>query len=74
MGGNGCGIQGLAGAYADVYKDVCFIHWATKCRVGEAYMDYFWRPQCNNWMEELKPTLTRATEKEAAKELEDSCI
>ena len=73
VGGIGCGSD-IPGAYASIEYNLCFIHWATKCKDGARYSDYYWESACDDWMNELKPTLKRSREKEAAKVLEDSCI
>ena len=51
--GGQCGTSNLPAAYASVANNICFIHWATKCKSKEAYKQYFWYPQCDKWIEEI---------------------
>jgi hypothetical protein len=72
VGGVGCGQDGLAGAYASVEYDLCFIHWATKCRAGQTYRDFYWYPECDDWLEREKPNMRRR-QKALAEQLESEC-
>jgi len=55
--GPGCGVKNVPGAYASVDDNLCFIHWATKCKSGEAYKQNYWLPDCNSWLDDLKEEL-----------------
>ena len=70
-GGRGCGKEGLPGIYASVEENLCFIHWATKCKAGHRYESYYWYPQCDDWIDSLK---LKKREESAADELRNSCV
>lgn len=72
VGGVGCGKE-IPGAYASVEHDLCFIHWATKCREGLKYEDFYNYPQCDDWLEREKPNMTRR-QRAAAESLESECV
>ena len=38
--GIGCGQSGVPGAYASISSNLCFIHWAIKCKEQSVYQDY----------------------------------
>ena len=74
--GGECGKEGIPGAYASVEKELCFIHWATACKEGEAYRPYYWYPECDFWLDDLEDNdeLRGRGQQDAADELSDQCV
>ena len=53
-----CGKKGVPGVYASVQKALCFIDFATKCKHGNKYIDFYnYEEHCNSWVEETKEDL-----------------
>ena len=51
--GVGCGKAGIPGVYGSVKKALCFIDWATKCKHGRKYTNFYnYREHCQNWIDE----------------------
>jgi len=80
--GIGCGKENVPGAYAAVTDGLCFIDWATKCKHGNLYKQFYdYSSQCgDNWIDEqiseLESKSSRApfnTYLRMAKELKASC-
>lgn len=71
--GIGCGEKDVPGVYAAVADDLCFIDWATKCKAGNKYADFYDYPQCNNWIDK---EISTPEQQYAAKarELKNSCV
>ncbi len=76
--GIGCGRINVPGVYAAVPDGLCFIHWATRCKVGRKYSGFYNYPDCDNWIEKEIVLLTGGTGNEAAlakaKALQTSCV
>lgn len=78
--GGQCGTSDLPAAYSSVANNICFIHWATQCKSKEKYRQYFWYPQCNNWIKETKKAVEDYDEYfhddyfDDIGKLEDTCI
>jgi len=70
--GDQCGLSHLPGQYASVVDNLCFIHWATRCKSGMDYKTNYWYPQCDDWMDNLKKNLRKPFLTYAI-ELERSC-
>ena len=76
--GVGCNMAGVPGVYASVKKALCFIDWATKCKHGRKYTNFYnYREHCQNWFDEEiefmeKKNLGKLIQKLQA--LKDSCI
>ena len=51
--GIGCGNSNVPGAYAAVTDGLCFIDWATKCKHGDKYSEFYdYSEKCDNWIDE----------------------
>ena len=69
----------MPGVYVSVSKKniFCFIDWATKCKHGNKYSDFYNEPKCNDWANEFigelseQPGLIRIINK--VKALSNSC-
>ena len=80
--GIGCGKENVPGAYAAVTDGLCFIDWATKCKHGNLYKQFYdYSSQCgDNWIDEQISKLESKgsrlpyrTYLKFAKELKASC-
>ena len=75
--GIGCGEENVPGVYVAVADAICFIDWATKCRHGKDYAQFYdYSSECDNWIDDEIARL--AIEKKSdyltkAKELKASC-
>ena len=58
--GIGCGTAGVPGVYASVQKALCFIDYATKCKHGEKYTNFYdYKEDCSNWIDETIDDLSK---------------
>lgn len=73
-----CGKEGIPGVYASVPKALCFIDFATKCKHGNKYADFYNYKECKNWFEEtlddLRSKGNRGAYIRSLKALNGSCI
>ena len=50
--GIGSGEQDVPAAYASIVDGLCWIHWATRCKHGNRYSDYYdYSSQCVGWFD-----------------------
>ena len=76
--GVGCGQAGIPGVYGSVKKALCFIDWATKCKHGRKYINFYnYREHCQDWFDEEieimeKKNLQKFLQKLQAQK--DSCV
>ena len=75
-----CGKEGVPGVYASVQKALCFIDYATKCKHGEKYTNFYdYKEDCSNWIDETIDDLSKKGGPiaksffEKAQALKDSC-
>ena len=55
-----CGKAGVPGVYASVQKALCFIDYATKCKHGEKYTNFYdYKEDCSNWIDETIDDLSK---------------
>ena len=49
-----CGRENVPGVYVSTSTrlSLCFIDFATKCRHGNKYSEYYGYDECNNWIDE----------------------
>jgi len=75
--GIGCGVPNVPGVYASVPDALCFIHSATKCKHGSRYTDYYYYPECDNYLEDQISQLEKEVgvddQLKRAQNLKDSC-
>ena len=75
--GIGCGVPNVPGVYASIPDALCFIHSATKCKHGSRYTDYYYYPQCDNYLEDQISQLEKEVgvddQLKRAQNLKDSC-
>ena len=78
--GIGCGKAGVPGVYSSVEKALCFIDYATKCKHGEKYTNFYdYKEDCSNWIDDTIDTLSTKSSPiakgffEKAQALKDSC-
>ena len=58
--GIGCGTAGVPGVYASVQKALCFIDYATKCKHGEKYANFYdYKEDCHYWIDETIDELSQ---------------
>ena len=78
-----CGKEGVPGVYASVQKALCFIDYATKCKHGDKYKDFYdYGEDCNsvedgNWIDNQIEFMEKRKLRQMLKkveELQDSCI
>ena len=51
--GINCGIKDVPRVYSSVQKALCFIDFATKCKHGNKYTDFYnYEENCSNWIED----------------------
>ena len=77
--GIGCGEEGVPGVYTSIKSNLCFIDWATKCKHGRKYNNFYnYREDCKNWFDELIDNMRRRKQGELAKKAlafkNESCI
>ena len=77
--GINCGKKDVPGVYASVQKALCFIDFATKCKHGKKYTDFYdYEEHCNSWVEDTIDDLRRKRNRgkyiRNLKALNDSCI
>ena len=72
-----CGKEGVPGVYASVQKALCFIDYATKCKHGNKYTNFYdYGEDCENWIdEEIESLKKRKLRKllKTAETLKESC-
>jgi secreted trypsin-like serine protease len=79
--GIGCGTAGVPGVYGSVQKALCFIDYATKCKHGKKYTNFYdYKEDCSYWIDETIEDLSKKVSNsiakgffEEAKALKDSC-
>ena len=79
--GIGCGKAGVPGVYGSVQKALCFIDYATKCKHGKKYTNFYdYKEDCSNWIDETIEDLSKKLSSSIAKgffdeaqALKDSC-
>ena len=50
--GIGSGEQDVPAAYTSIVDGLCWIHWATRCKHGNRYSDYYdYSSQCVGWFD-----------------------
>ena len=59
--GVGCGKENVPGVYVSVTDGLCFINWATKCKHGDSYNQFYdYSAQCgDNWIDDQISQLER---------------
>ena len=63
--GINCGIEDVPRVYSSVQKALCFIDFATKCKHGNKYIDFYnYEEHCNSWVEETKEDLKKKGDQE----------
>ena len=82
--GIGCGQENVPGVYVSVTDGLCFIDWATKCKHGDKYYQFYdYSAQCgDNWIDEQISQLERDRSTNSAAEgylskaraLKNSCV
>ena len=69
----------MPGVYTSIKSNLCFIDWATKCKHGRKYNNFYnYREDCKNWFDELIDNMRRRKQGELAKKAlafkNESCI
>ncbi len=49
--GIGCGRVNVPGTYAAVVDGLCFIHWGTRCKLGNKYKGFYDYPECDDFID-----------------------
>ena len=72
--------NGIPEAFASVPNALCFIDYATKCRHGSLYKNFYdYEEYCHDWIDKTIDDLTKegpekSRELEKARELKASCV